>query len=336
MSHYRWLVPIVILFAGGWLVWRWVADQSFSWDLFRQTFASLNPLWLLISSLLALASYWGRALRWREMLRPMKDNVGIASLTKATMIGFTAAVLLGRAGEFVRPYLIAREQKVSLSSQLGIWLLERVADFIALLIFFGLALAVIGDVDMKGGMEMRRILRTGGVVMAAMGVGGIVLIAIFRRFSTPDPAGDVHGKPPPARIRHFFRSFAGGMEATRNWSLVRMIALYTTIEWIIIAGFFYAALKSFPDTAGMSLADTLTVLGFVSIGSVVQAPGIGGGMQLTAIVVLRQLYGLPVEAATAVATILWFVSYGVVVPFGLALSIKSGLRLRQIVWAAKP
>ena len=49
-------------------------------------------------------------------------------LIPATMIGFTGLALLGRPGELIRPYLIAKEQKLPFSSQLGVWAVERIFD----------------------------------------------------------------------------------------------------------------------------------------------------------------------------------------------------------------
>jgi hypothetical protein len=43
-------------------------------------------------------------------------------------VGFTGIALLGRAGEFIRPYLIARRTDLSFSSQLAVWAVERIFD----------------------------------------------------------------------------------------------------------------------------------------------------------------------------------------------------------------
>jgi hypothetical protein len=42
----------------------------------------------------------------------------MSKLLTATVIGFTAITLFGRAGDFVRPYLIAVKEQVPLTSQL--------------------------------------------------------------------------------------------------------------------------------------------------------------------------------------------------------------------------
>ena len=44
------------------------------------------------------------------------------------MIGFTALALLGRPGELIRPYLIARHTNLSFASQVAVWAVERIFD----------------------------------------------------------------------------------------------------------------------------------------------------------------------------------------------------------------
>ncbi len=67
----------------------------------------------------------------------------------------------------------------------------------------------------------------------------------------------------------------------------------------------------------MGLQDVVIFIGFVAFGSVVQIPGLGGGMQLVAVVVLNELYGVSIEVATSLAIVVWVVSFVSIVPIGL-------------------
>jgi len=53
--------------------------------------------------------------------------------------------LLGRPGEFVRPFLVARKENLTFSSQLAVWAVERVFDISAVAILMGISLAIWGD-----------------------------------------------------------------------------------------------------------------------------------------------------------------------------------------------
>jgi glycosyltransferase 2 family protein len=59
-------------------------------------------------------------------------------------------------------------------------------------------------------------------------------------------------------------------------------------------------------------------------------PGIGGGMQVAAVLVLKEIFGLGLEPATAAALLLWLTMYVVIVPLGLLMAILEGLSWRSL------
>ena len=71
-------------------------------------------------------------------------------------------------------------------------------------------------------------------------------------------------------------------------------------------------------------------IGFVAFGSVVQIPGVGGGMQLVAVVVLNELYGISLEVATSMAIVVWMVSFVAIVPIGLGFAFHEGINWRKL------
>jgi len=71
-------------------------------------------------------------------------------------------------------------------------------------------------------------------------------------------------------------------------------------------------------------------MGFTSFGAVVQIPGIGGGVQVVSVLVLTQLFGVPIETATAMAALIWIITFVVIVPFGIGLSLYEGVSWRKI------
>ena len=115
--------------------------RSFDWKLAFASLERLNWGWLLLTIVLILASYYGRALRWAIFLKPLKPNPSIVNLLSATIIGYSAITLFGRPGEFVRPYLIAMKEGVPVASQIAAWVLERIFDLLMALLVFGFALS---------------------------------------------------------------------------------------------------------------------------------------------------------------------------------------------------
>ena len=73
-------------------------------------------------------AYFLRAVRWKIFLRPVRKNATVLGLVPPTLIGFTGLALLGRPGELIRPYLIARRESLPFASQVAVWAVERIFD----------------------------------------------------------------------------------------------------------------------------------------------------------------------------------------------------------------
>src|SRR5471030_1166577 len=101
--------------------------RKFDWRSFREQTKDVNIGLIALGVAIIHFDYYLRALRWKILLRPVCD-AKTSRLMAPTMIGFTAMALLGRAGEFVRPFLIGRKANLTMSSQLGVWVVERLFD----------------------------------------------------------------------------------------------------------------------------------------------------------------------------------------------------------------
>ena len=312
--------------------------SSFQWKLFLSTLYHVNGVWLAVSILLMLLTYWGRALRWEVMLRPLGASVTIRKLTTDTAIGFTAVVLLGRAGEVVRPYLISLSAGVPFSSQVAAWMLERILDLLAVLLLFGLAMAWIPTKALNLGPALRWVLGVGGYAVTGIGVACLIFLVLFRNFSAVGQRrilsavtflpGNYYN-----RVERMLGAFSQGMESTRNWWSLALLVAYTVLEWALIIAAYYALFSSFPATGHFKITDVVILLGFMAFGSLVQIPGIGGGIQVVSVLVLTEIYRMPVEPAAGLAVFIWFITFVVVVPIGFVCAFHEGLnwsKLRQL------
>jgi uncharacterized protein (TIRG00374 family) len=320
-----------------WLHQRWREGQ-FEWAAFVASFLRMDWRWVLGAAALTILTYYGRALRWGVMLRPLVPELNHWRLFKATAIGFTAVVLLGRPGEFVRPYLISLRERVSFSSQLAAWFLERMCDLLAVLLIFGFALTQFDPARTHVGPKMQWVLEVGGSILGLTGVLCLVILTMLSRFSDTMRRRLMDGlsflpQHYHHRIERIVTAFLDGTAATKTYSSVFCLVLYTALEWLLIALSFVCLLKANPATAGFSFSDILVFMGFVACGSVIQIPGVGGGVQIASIIVLTEMFGVGLALATSIAVMIWAVTFVVIVPLGLALAFHEGLnwkRLRQL------
>jgi len=312
---------------------------TFRWDLFLVTLGHVDWLWLGPSICLILLSNVGRALRWQVMLRPMLGTmshtlharpIGIWRLTSDTAIGLTAGVLLGRVGEVVRPYLISLQTGLPFSSQAAAWLLERMLDLLAVLLLSGYALMRIPQYSSRLGPKVQDALAAGGYSLALAGALCLILLLAFRdpsRRAQTRILGALTSLPEHQQYRagQMLEAFSQGVECTRDPQSLALLLGYTLLEWAVIVASSFALFRGFQATRGFGPVDVLVLLAFGTLGSLVQIPGLGGGVQVASIVALTRIYGIPLEAASGIAILLWMVGSLAIVPFGLACAFHEGL-----------
>jgi len=309
--------------------------SGFVWQEFVDSLENVDWHWLGLALATILLTYLGRALRWEIMLRPLTHRASLWGILVATCIGFAAVVLFGRAGEPVRPFLIAKKEGVSFSSQVAAWVVERILDLLMVLVIFGIALTQVSNSAIQHGPRVQEILKAAGYAAGLTGAVCLSLLIALRQFRGRVRARLMEGLaflpgPVQVRIEKFLAAFEEGMASTRNSSFTWLLVLYSALEWAIIAGSFYCIFRAFPATASLTLTDVIITLGFIAFGSVVQIPGVGGGMQLATMVVLTEFYGVSLEAATSVALALWINNFVMIVPVGLGLAFHEGIKWRSL------
>ena len=113
-------------------------------------------------------AYVMRAIRWKIFLRPVRPKASSWKLVAPTIIGFTGLALLGRPGELIRPYLIARREDLTFSSQLAVWAVERIFDIGAFTILLVLA-AFFATAPKR--LTYHRSFQEAGLIFLALSVG---------------------------------------------------------------------------------------------------------------------------------------------------------------------
>lgn len=270
------------------------------------------------------------------LLRPLAPQASQSALFRATTIGFSAVYLFGRPGELVRPYLIARSAGVSFLSQMSAWLLERIYDTLIVLGLFGYALAALVQTRPNVGPTLHWVIESGGWITAvtcAVCLAALIALQIYSESLSSrllDALGFLQSHH-LERATRFVRAAVEGLQSARHPRSIVLLIAWSAVEWYVIYLCFYAVFQAFPQTAPLSTTAILTYIGFVAFGSLVQIPGIGGGFQIVATLVLTEIFHLPVAVSASVALITWVVSLVGVLPVGFAFALYEGLSWRNII-----
>jgi hypothetical protein len=337
-SHYALPMLLGLLVLGGALYYSIRSNpdwREFDPEAFLQTLRGLDWRWLAVSMGAIYSTYFLRALRWRLLIRPLKPDPSLWGLVSATVIGFGAVGIMGRAGELVRPYLIARQEKLPVSGQLAAWLLERAFDTLMLLAAVGFAVGQIDLESLRNRPEMHQWIHTAGHAVGVVTALLLLLLLVLRRYYDPISEWLIGrlGFLSQARrepLTHFLEVFGQGLHSLRDVGSVLACLGLTIVLWVCILGGYYAVLASSPASPRLSFTESLIFMGIIMAGSIVQVPGVGGGVQITTVLALTEIFGAPVEVASGMALLIWALTFLAVVPPALALVAWNGLTWRKL------
>jgi glycosyltransferase 2 family protein len=327
-------VVLLILVVLGYLQYRHF--RSFDWGTFWAQLHRINKIHVLHGIALIYLGYLMRAVRWKLFLRPVRPKARIVDLISPTLIGFAGLALLGRAGEFIRPYLIARRTDLPVSSQFAVWAVERIFDLgafallVVLAIFLPSALLSIPHPEyypvlQKAGFGLTALflgLTVGAIIIKRKGDG--VATWVERRFAhLPSQFGH--------KLAQKVREFGMGLNTIHGpWSMLWLSAVSVGM-WYVIALAYQEVTHSYGAASlDIPVSQLLILMGASMAGSMLQLPAVGGGSQMATIATLSSVFDVPPELAASCGILLWLVTFAAVIPLGLILSHHERLSLRKL------
>jgi hypothetical protein len=310
--------------------------RTFDWGMFWSQTHRIKKLHVLHGIALIYLGYLMRAVRWKIFLQPVRPKTTVRDMISPTLVGFTGLALLGRAGEFIRPYLIARRTDLSFSSQLAVWGVERIFDLGAFTILMMLAIFLPSALPSIPHPEYYLRFRELGFILTALVVGTTLAAVVIRR------NGEVAARWIEQRFSHLsanlghkiaqkVREFGLGLNTIHGpLSLVWLTAVSVGM-WYVIALSYHEVTHSYGVDALEIPVSQLLILMFASmLGSMLQLPAVGGGSQMATIATLSSVFDVPPEMAASCGILLWLVTFAAVVPLGLMLAHHERLSLRKL------
>ncbi len=310
--------------------------QSFDWGTFWAETHRIKKIHVLHAIALIYIAYFMRAVRWKIFLQPVRPKITTLNLLSPTLIGFAGLALLGRAGEFIRPYLIARRADLSFSSQLAAWTVERIFDVGAFTVLMVLAIFLPSALPAIPHPEYYIRFREGGFLL----IGVVLLLTVgaivVRR------GGDAVAQWVEARFGHLsatfghklgqrVREFGQGLDTIHGPLALLLLTLVSVGMWYVIALAYQEVTHSYGvPSLEIPVSQLLILMGASMLGSMLQLPAVGGGSQMATIAALSSVFDVPPEIAASCGILLWLVTFAAVVPLGLILAHHERLSLRKL------
>src|SRR5579872_359872 len=313
--------------------------RTFDWGRFAENTRDVRWKHVVHGIILTYVGYLLRAIRWKIFLRPVRKEATTTQMISPTLVGFTGLALLGRPGELVRPYLIARRTNLTFSSQMAVWTVERIFDLGAFTVI--MVSAIFLPTKLRAFAEAQPVyfhwLHLAGYLLSCLVVAlfGVAMAVNYKGAAIANwvEAEFSHWtKNLGHRIAQRIREFASGLNTIDGvWSFLQIAVVSVLMWWLIAVSYKEVTHAYGAAMREMSVTRVLLLMGSSMVGSMLQLPGVGGGSQLATIEVLDKVFGIPRELAVSCGILLWLVSFMAVVPIGLLLAHRERLSLRKVV-----
>jgi uncharacterized protein (TIRG00374 family) len=278
-------------------------------------------------------NYLLRSRRWQYLLAGLGPT-RFANALRATVIGFAASFLLpARAGEFLRPYLLARRENLSATAAFATVILERVVDAVTVLMFFAVFLLTASPSVASADPVVWRAVKVGGLG-AAVGSGAILVIFFFLA-GHPEKLGRASLRIEallPGRLAHTLagvvQMFAEGLAVIRRPQQLLPVIAWSVPLWLSIACGIWAVTQAFHIDAGF--IDSFLTMTVLVVGVAVPTPGAVGGFHEAYRIAVTSFFRASNDAAVGAAIVLHAISFVPVTIMGIVFMAREGLTLGRV------
>jgi uncharacterized protein (TIRG00374 family) len=295
-----------------------------------------QPDWLALSLATMIVNLAIRARRWQYLLEPL-GATSFGNAFRATAVGFAAnSVLPARAGEVIRPYFLARHERMSATGAFATIILERLLDLITVLALLAAFVFVFGQGVATGNPTLFTAVKWAGALASVISLAALVVLFVLagnpeglatamRRFERTRPSALAR------MISRVVQKFARGLGTIRRPGRLFVALAWSFPLWLSIDVGIWAIAVAFgfdvPFTGSFLIVPLLT------LGVLVPTPGAIGGFHEAFRLGVTVFYGVPDDAAVAAALVLHAFSVGPSLLLGLFFAARAGLNiagLRQI------
>lgn len=307
----HWLGTAIGLALIALLAWR------LDWRRFAEVLPAARPEFVLATFLAITLEQVIRGWKWRQILTPV-CRCRTSQLFGAIMAGYLANLLVPLGlSPFVRSWLVARRQNISMSCVLATVAIDRLVDGLVFVGIVGVVLLAAVVPDPNGSIGLGLLLGAGG--SAAAITAALALLVHHKRQSASGIgfalalAGRLPGRL-SARARSLALAFADGIVWPREpWRGVAIFVAGIAIKLMAASHLFWAGLAFGVVLEPLAYLALLSILGFIVI--LAHTARVPAGFVVGAVFSLG-LFGVDDATALAMVTVVMAVSMLAVAVFG--------------------
>ena len=285
---------------------------------------------LLLALVTTMTTYALRAMRWQYLLAGLGPTRFLIAF-RATVVGFAASFLLpARAGEFLRPYLLAQHEGFSATAAFATVVLERVFDMATVLVLFAVFLLTADPALARLDPAVFRAVQAGGLTAAAATVA--ILAVFYFLAGHPEATGRLSARVErrlPLRLARLVdgmaQTFALGLGAVRRPQQLFLVFAWSFPLWLSIAGGIWLVSRAF--SVEVPFVGSFLVMALLVVGVAMPTPGAIGGFHKFYQIAVVSFYHASTEKAIGAAVVLHAISFVPVTLLGIFFMLQEGLTL---------
>ncbi len=318
----------------------WWFGRNLNWTEVRQAVGAANWYLLAAAVLIVCFIYLLRAVRWGALLAPI-GPVKLNDLFIATTVGFAALFVFGRMGEVVRPVVLPmRDPSIRASASFVTIMVERIYDLLAVVMVFAASLLWLKPPENLSA-EFDRVRVVGLLLLVAV-LAGVFALAIFRKNAARVTAWIKqlleNRRIIPARVTkaivRLLEQLALALRVLVNARELAVTIGWTALVWFAIASANLLVLRAFGLQFGFT--ETVFVMGWALVGSLVPTPGGAAGAFHAATAGALIFLGVEKETAAGVSIVMHLVDFGPALGFGLVYVLRGDINVSRLRTLTSP
>ena len=269
-------IPLVIL--------KYIASLSFAGLIIYILFRNQDPValvekisevdfgWVILSMIFGGWAYVNRGIRWIVLIDALGYKSSKINSVSAVSVGYFTNMFIPRAGEISRCTALNKVEKIPVDKLFGTILVERVLDFVFLIILFLFILILKFDLILQFFTELG-LQSSGSVTSSSTRYYVLVAVLLFCGLAYYLLKKWIVTTIFYEKITEFIDGLKEGFKSIKKMKRKSFFWFHTFSIWIMYFLMTYVCFQAIPETSHLSISDGLFLLVLGGIGMVIPTPG---------------------------------------------------------------
>jgi len=258
---------------------KYLASLIFAFGIIYMLFKNQDPIklineikkvegkWIVLSMIFGAWAYVSRGLRWKIMLDAINYKSSNLNNIAAVSIGYFTNLFIPRAGEISRCTALNQSDKIPINKLFGTIVVERVIDFIALLLLFLLTFAIKSNAIHQFYLTIQGQKNTekNYLIILIVIVGLIITIFTLKKILKKSTLYE--------KILNFIEGLKEGFKSVQKIKNKSSFWLHTLTIWLMYFLMTYICFFSMEETYNLTISDGVFLLVLGGIGMIIPTPG---------------------------------------------------------------